>query len=101
MPESVKVGRLEDVPEDTGLVVTVAGEEVALFKCEGAVYAMENICPHREGPIGDGDVEGCIVVCPWHAWEVDVRTGEVVDFPDMKARTFPTRVANGEVHIEK
>ncbi len=100
MAESTRVARLDEVPRDTGLVVTVGRDEIALFRCGEQVYAMENICPHREGPIGDGDVQDCIVVCPWHAWEVDVRTGEVVDFPDMKARTYPVRIHNGEVYVE-
>ncbi len=100
MPEQVKVARVEEIPEDTGLVVSVGRDEVALFKAEGDVYAMENLCPHREGPIGEGDLEGCIVTCPWHAWEVDVRTGEVVDDPELKARTYPVRVEGGDVFVE-
>lgn len=100
MPESVKVANVSDLPEGTGLVVDVKGAEIALFKVDDNVYAIENECPHREGPLGDGDLDGEIVTCPFHAWEINVRTGEVVMNPAICAKTYPCRVEDGAVYVE-
>lgn len=95
-----KVAALGDLYDDTGTVVTVNDNELALFRVEDRVYAIDNECPHRQGPLGEGDLEGEIVTCPFHAWQVNVRTGEVVDFPDMCTRTYPCRIEGGDVMVE-
>lgn len=78
MSEPVPVARLGDLPEDTGTVVEVQGRQVALFRTGGDVRAYENVCLHRGGPVGEGDVDGGVVTCPWHGWQYDVATGEHV-----------------------
>jgi NAD(P)H-dependent nitrite reductase small subunit len=100
MPNWQKVAAAGDLYDDTGTVVTFDKQEIALFKVGDSVYAIDNECPHRQGPLGEGDLEGEIVTCPFHAWQINVRTGQVVDFPDMCTRTFPCRVMNGEVLID-
>ena len=101
MPDQIRVARLDELPWDTGFVIEAGGQEIALFRIGAAeVCAIENVCPHREGPIGDGALDGEIVTCPIHAWDVNVRTGEVVDFPDMSTPTIPCHVVNGEVFVE-
>jgi NAD(P)H-dependent nitrite reductase small subunit len=99
MPEFVRVARLEELPTDTGWVVEAEGQEIALFRVEEAVYALENECPHREGPLGDGELEDEIVTCPFHAWQINVRTGEVVYNPGLCARTYPCKVEDGAVYV--
>lgn len=100
MAEWHKVALVGDLYDDTGTIVTVNGTEIALFKLGDDVFAIDNECPHREGPLGEGDLEGEIVTCPFHAWQVNVRTGCVVDFPDMCTRTYPCRVQDGTVLVE-
>jgi nitrite reductase (NADH) small subunit len=100
MSEWHRVAEYGGLYDDTGTVVDVNGSEIALFKVGDAVYAIENECPHRQGPLGDGDLEGEVVTCPFHAWQVNVRTGEVVDFPSMKTCVYPCRVENGDVLVE-
>ena len=56
-----KVAALGDLYDDTGTVVTVNDNELALFRVEDRVYAIDNECPHRQGPLGEGDLEGEIV----------------------------------------
>ena len=92
--------RLEDIPDGKGLEVHVNGIEIALFKVDGIPYALDNICPHRQGPIAEGELDEDIVSCPWHAWEINVRTGSVVYNPKLCSQTFPCRVENGEVLVE-
>jgi nitrite reductase/ring-hydroxylating ferredoxin subunit len=65
------------------------------------VYACGAVCAHKGGPLEDGKLSGARLVCPWHGWMYDVRTGECV-FPGRGARvpTHRTRVEAGEVWIE-
>jgi NAD(P)H-dependent nitrite reductase small subunit len=99
MGEYIRVASVNELPTDTGYVVEVGGQEIALFKVGDAVYAIENECPHREGPLGEGELEEDIVTCPFHAWQINVRTGEVVFNPSICARTFPCKVEDGEVLV--
>lgn len=100
MAEELRVAEAAEVPAGTGMVVQVHGKEIALFRVGAEVFAIDNECPHREGPLGFGDLEGEVVTCPFHAWQINVRTGEVVDFPSMCARTYPCRVIDGAVYVD-
>jgi nitrite reductase/ring-hydroxylating ferredoxin subunit len=54
----------------------VAGDRViALFNVGGTFFALDGVCPHQGGPLGQGMLEGCVVTCPWHGWQFDVTTG--------------------------
>ncbi|PYQ13032.1 MAG: hypothetical protein DMH00_05290 [Acidobacteria bacterium] len=75
MPERVKIAVRSEVPSGTGRVVVALGRVLALFNLEGSFYAVDNSCPHRGGPLGEGFLNGCVVTCPWHGWQFDVRTG--------------------------
>ena len=94
------VCRLADIEDGGGLAVEVEGVELALFRRGGEVFALENACPHRGGPLAFGDLRGHTVYCPLHAWPFDVRTGRCLEFPETAARTFRVRVQGGEVRVE-
>ena len=94
------VCRLSDVPERQGYLVELDGVQVALFRVEGEVHALENACPHRDGPLAYGDVRGGTVYCPLHAWPFDVRTGRCHEFPAVSVRTFRVHVVGDEVQLE-
>ena len=64
-----------DVAPGTGKTVTTDGKELAVFNVEGTFHVIDNTCPHRGGPLGEGELEGAIVTCPWHGWQYDVTTG--------------------------
>jgi nitrite reductase/ring-hydroxylating ferredoxin subunit len=73
---------------------------VALFNVEGSIFALDNACPHRGGPLGQGELDGCVVACPWHAWRWDVRTGANVNNPAVAVRCFAVAVEDGQVFVE-
>jgi nitrite reductase/ring-hydroxylating ferredoxin subunit len=95
----IRVAGVQDVPPGTGTVVTVAGRLLALFNVGGTFYALDNTCLHRGGPVGEGDLEGTIVTCPWHGFQYDVTTGRNVFDPEVGLETFDVRVSDGDVSI--
>jgi nitrite reductase (NADH) small subunit/3-phenylpropionate/trans-cinnamate dioxygenase ferredoxin subunit len=96
----VRIAAVADVPPGTGRVVETGGKDIALFNVGGRFYAIDNGCPHRGGPLGEGDIEGTIVTCPWHAWRWDVTTGTNTNNPAVKVGCFGVAVEGGEVFLE-
>lgn len=76
-PQSESVlGPLAQIPPGEGRDFLVAGRSVAVFHLRGgAVYATQSACPHRQGPLADGLLGGTTIVCPFHAWKFDLKTG--------------------------
>ena len=100
MANFVKVARRDEIPDGGGKTVEVAGRKIALFNSGGQFYAIDNTCRHRGGPLGEGDVMGTTVVCPWHGWEYDFTTGCNVDDPGVKLACFAVRVEGDDVMVE-
>ena len=96
----IRVATTGEVPAGEGRVVDAAGKTLALFNVGGTFYAIDNLCPHRGGPLGDGDLEGTVVLCPWHAWRWDVTTGSNSLNPAVRIACFATRVEGSEVFVE-
>ena len=96
----VKVALVGDVPEGEGRVVDVNGRTLALFNLDGRFYAVDNDCPHRGGPLGEGELDGPVVRCPWHAWRWDVRTGANVNNPAVKIACFPVTIEAGAILVD-
>jgi len=95
----VAVAKTFDVPSGTGAVVHVEGKAVALFNLDGSFYAIDNTCLHRGGPVGEGDLEGTIVTCPWHGFQYDVTTGRNLLDPDVGLDAYTVRVEGEDVQI--
>ncbi len=99
MGEFVTVAKVSEIPENGGRVVTAQGRTLALFKVGGNVHVIDNTCVHRGGPLGEGEVSGMIVTCPWHGWEYDVATGENPLDPSLKVERFEVRVEGDAVQV--
>ncbi len=76
MADWTKIAALADCPPGTGLEVVADERVVALFNVDGTFYAIDGVCPHQGGPLAEGEVTGCVVTCPWHGWQFDIRTGQ-------------------------
>ena len=96
----VRVADAGELPAGEGRVVEAGGRALALFNVEGRFYALDNSCPHRGGPIGEGDLAGTEVSCPWHAWRFDVTTGANRNNPTVRMPCYPTSVEDGSVYVE-
>lgn len=99
MAQYISVLKKEELSPGEGKTVIVNGRSVAIFNVEGAYYAIDNTCAHRGGPLGEGDLEGAIVTCPWHHWEYNVKTGVSTANPEIRLQTFPARVEGSEVQV--
>lgn len=73
---------------------------ICIANVNGTFSAMDNVCLHRGGPIGQGMIENGKVVCPWHAWAWDPQTGEAAHNPAAKIPVYPVKIENGDVLIE-
>lgn len=100
MPPYVPCGPASDVPAGRGKSVTAGSLALALFQVDGAIYAISNACPHRGGPLAEGRIEGCVVTCPLHGFQFDVKTGLSADGRPLRVATRPVRVVNGTVEVE-
>lgn len=80
--EHLPIGRAADVPERGGLAVHVGRVEIGVFRTPEGFLAIENACPHAGVPLSTGEVDDCIVTCPAHGFQYDLRTGHAADYAD-------------------
>jgi nitrite reductase/ring-hydroxylating ferredoxin subunit len=99
MAKFISVGRVEDFPPGKGNLVMVRDKPIALFQLDGQFYAINYICFHMGGPLGEGKVEGFVVNCPWHQWTFDVRTGLPDHAGGHSVSAYEAVVEAGEVKI--
>ena len=93
------VARVGDIPPNAGRQVTVDERWVALFYVDGAYHAIDQLCLHRGGPLSDGTVRDCVVTCPWHGWQFDVRSGALVQDPSVGVTRHETRIVGDEIQV--
>jgi nitrite reductase (NADH) small subunit len=96
----VRVAAVGELGAGESRVVEAAGRSLALFNVDGAYHCIDNTCPHRGGPLGEGDLDGRVVSCPWHAWRWDVTTGANVNNPAVRVPAFPVSVEDGALFVE-
>jgi nitrite reductase/ring-hydroxylating ferredoxin subunit/DMSO/TMAO reductase YedYZ heme-binding membrane subunit len=95
----VVICRLDEIPEGRARIVPLSGERVAIFKHDGKVAALSNVCQHQNGPLGEGRViDGC-VTCPWHGYQYDPATGASPPPFSEKVPTFAVRIRGEEVLV--
>ncbi len=97
--EFIAVAQVDEVPSGQGRVVKVLGKTVALFNVAGRFYAINNICPHKGGPLAKGRIKGYVVSCPWHDLQFDVRNGFGTDGGGYCVASYETRVDGDQVCI--
>jgi nitrite reductase/ring-hydroxylating ferredoxin subunit len=100
LAQFIKAARCNEIPEGRGKVIEAGGRTLALFHVDGQFYAIDNTCIHQGGPLGEGEVYGTRVICPWHGWEYDFSTGCNVDDPSMKLACFAVKVEGDDVLVE-
>jgi len=100
MAEFVRVASASEIPVGQGRMFEVQGRQVAVFNVGGGQFhAIDNVCEHQGGPLAEGELDGCIVTCPWHGWTYDVRSGASPDDPDTSVQQFSVKIEGGDVFV--
>jgi nitrite reductase (NADH) small subunit len=99
MAEFVRVAGTDEIPSGQGRMFEVNGRQIAVFNVGGQFHAVDNVCEHQGGPLAEGELDGCVVTCPWHGWTYDVATGESPDDPDTRVESFTTKVEGRDVWV--
>ncbi len=92
---------LSDVPLLGARRTTIKGNKIGVFRTdENTVYAIDNTCPHKQGPLSEGIVHDCAVTCPLHNWVIDLQTGEARGADEGKVATYPVEIREGRIFIQ-
>lgn len=95
----VQAGRLENLPAGQSRAVDVFGSRYALHRVGDDVFATANSCPHSGGPLGEGDLDGHEVTCPFHGWSFDVRTGRCTSGPQATVACVDVKLEEGRIMV--
>jgi len=119
MPSTVRhvVCAADELPPGARKIVDVNGVSIGVFNIDGSHHAVRNLCPHRGAPLCEGTIggtmlpsephtyrfgmEGQLLRCPWHGWEIDIETGESsLNRSGRRVRVYPVALVDGQVVIE-
>ena len=100
MGDFVRVAGTGEITPGGGIVAEVNGQSIALFNVDGTFYAIDNTCAHRGGPLGEGELEGDVVTCPWHAWQFNVKTGISINNPSACVKRYPVQVEGSDIKVQ-
>jgi nitrite reductase/ring-hydroxylating ferredoxin subunit len=98
MAEFQKAAQANEIGVGEGRCVTINGKTIAIFNCAGEFFAIDDMCPHRGGSLGNGSLEGEWVFCPLHAWQFNVKTGQMPMGGGVVS--YPTRVEGDDILVE-
>jgi methionine sulfoxide reductase heme-binding subunit len=96
----VDVCHVDDIPERRAVITCLSGERVAIFRYEGRLSALSNVCQHQNGPLGEGRIVNDCVVCPWHGYEYLPASGASPAPFTERVPTFNVRLVGGRVHVD-
>lgn len=99
MTDLVALARIEELPRGASRCFNVEGRKVAVFHTESGLFATDDSCPHRGGPLSEGDLIRGAIVCPWHAWAFDLRTGRSDVDPEKQVAVHEVIVENETIYI--
>ncbi len=97
--DQIDLGSIDFIPLGEGRAYTLGGKTIAVFRQrDGRLFATDNACPHKAGPLADGLVGSGKVICPLHMWKIDLETGRCLG-EDGAVRTYPARAVNGRILV--
>jgi nitrite reductase (NADH) small subunit len=99
MPSSIKLAAVSDVPLNQSKCFRTAAGTIALFHQPDGFYALDDACPHRDGPLSEGPVKDGAVACPWHQWLFRLKDGVCTNIPGPKVKTYPVQIIKDEIWI--
>lgn len=96
----VDVATIEDLKPGERIFVDTETQTIVIFNIAGEFFAIDDVCSHDQGPLGDGEVSNHEIHCPRHGASFDIRTGKVLSMPAITdIQAYPVRVTNGIVQL--
>lgn len=99
MSEFTTVAKVGEIPEGRGLSCVVGERLVGVFCVAGKYYAINDLCPHMGASLAEGQLEGDVVACPWHAWRFRVTDGSWCDNPRIKIESYEVRIEGDQIQV--
>jgi nitrite reductase (NADH) small subunit len=101
MPNFIKLTSESNLPRENEAREFSCGDKtICIAKVNGTYSAMDNVCLHRGGPLGQGMIVNEKLICPWHAWAWDPKTGQASHNATVKVAVYPLKIENGDVLVE-
>jgi nitrite reductase/ring-hydroxylating ferredoxin subunit len=99
MGEFKTIATKSEIPAGQGKIFEIDGNSIAVWNVNGNYYAFQSVCPHRGGPVGEGEMEGNVITCPWHGWSFDVTTGVSPINPAAKLTCYQVQVEGEQIKV--
>jgi len=96
----LRAARKDEIPAGSIREFQVNGKTLALANVDGKFYAINNTCLHRGGPLGQGELNGKVVTCPWHGWQYDVTSGKVAMNPSVGVDCYAIEVRGDDIFVD-
>lgn len=96
----IEVANTSEVPPGRAKACHVEGRTIAVYHTDEGFFATDNVCPHRGGPLAEGDLIGNEITCPWHLWGFDIATGLCAGNPDIRVAAHAVRVENDRILVD-
>lgn len=95
-----RAARQDEIPLGQIREFQVDGKAIAIANVDGKFFAINSVCLHHGGPLGEGDLNGSLVTCPWHGWQYDVITGKLAQQPDSGVDCYPVELRENELYVD-
>ncbi|MGN6183587.1 MAG: Rieske (2Fe-2S) protein [Thermoanaerobaculia bacterium] len=100
MSEFLEIATIADVPLGRAIARTIGDRTIAIYHTAKGYFATDNTCPHRGGPLAEGDLIGDEINCPWHLWGFDVTTGVCAGNPSISIVTHELRIDGERILVK-
>ena len=102
MANWIDIGAADQYPENTKDCIEIEGKPLVICNIAGQIAVIANVCPHAGLPLGEGELTGKVLTCPFHGYAYDVTTGRNLDFPNEEppAPTFPVEIKADRILVD-
>ncbi|MGD9722675.1 MAG: Rieske (2Fe-2S) protein [Pirellulales bacterium] len=100
MANWTRIARLDECPPGRAIERVACERVLALANVDGTLYAIDGVCPHQGGPLGQGTLCAAVLTCPWHGWQFDVSTGQHLLNPRIQQPSYPVRVEDEWILVD-
>jgi nitrite reductase (NADH) small subunit len=95
-----RAAKVAEIPAGEIREINLGGTSVAIARIDGNFFAINSVCLHHGGPLGEGSLEGTVVTCPWHGWQYDVTSGRLLQQPSDGVQCYAVEVRADEVFVD-